>query len=40
MLVAATLAGALRKLEEKAFLVAEHTPWVVVVVLMAAVEPA
>jgi hypothetical protein len=41
MVVAATLAGALPKPEEEAFLVEEHTPWVVVeVVLMAAVKQA
>jgi hypothetical protein len=39
MAVAATLAGALRNPGEKAFLVEEHTPWVVEV-LMAAVKQA
>jgi hypothetical protein len=37
---AATLAGALRNPEEKAFLVEEHTLWVVEVVFMAAVKQA
>ena len=37
---AATLAGALRNPGEKGFLVEEHTPWVVEVVLMVAVKQA
>ena len=40
MAVVGTAAAAMRNSEEEAFLVEEHTPWVVEVVLMAAVKQA